>query len=217
MKTKLLLIFFVFFAIGMAQAQTLEKMNWFNEPSDWQINGDSLTVDVTPHSDYWRVSHYGFTVDDAPFYYAEYGGEFEAIVKISGDYKVRFDQAGMMIRLDHENYIKTGIEFVDGKYNLSTVVTHNTSDWSVIALERPVDYIWIKAIRRRDAIEIFYSFDGTTYYMRRNAWLEANHPVKIGMFAACPDGNGFKATFTDFKVTHLPDQVRTDWLKTNPD
>lgn len=217
MKTKLLLIFFVFFAIGMAQAQTLEKMNWFNEPSDWQINGDSLTVDVTPHSDYWRVSHYGFTVDDAPFYYAEYGGEFEAIVKISGDYTVRFDQAGMMIRLDHENYIKTGIEFVDGKYNLSTVVTHNTSDWSVIALERPVDYIWIKAIRRRDAIEIFYSFDGTTYYMMRNAWLEANHPVKIGMFAACPDGNGFKATFTDFKVTHLPDQVRTDWLKTNPD
>lgn len=217
MKTKLLLIFFVFFAIGMAQAQTLEKMNWFNEPSCWQINGDTLTVDVTPHSDYWRVSHYGFTVDDAPFYYAEYGGEFEAIVKISGDYKVRFDQAGMMIRLDHENYIKTGIEFVDGKYNLSTVVTHNTSDWSVIDLDRPVDYIWIKAIRRRDAIEIFYSFDGTTYYMMRNAWLEANHPVKIGMFAACPDGNGFKATFTDFKVTHLPDQVRTDWLKTNPD
>ena len=217
MKTKLLLIFFVFFAIGMAQAQTLEKMNWFNEPSDWQINGDTLIVDVTPHSDYWRVSHYGFTVDDASFYYAEYGGEFEAIVKISGDYKVRFDQAGMMIRLDHENYIKTGIEFVDGKYNLSTVVTHNTSDWSVIALERPVDYIWIKAIRRRDAIEIFYSFDGTTYYMMRNAWLEANHPVKIGMFAACPDGNGFMATFTDFKVTHLPDQVRTDWLKTNPD
>ena len=45
---------------------------------------------VTPKSDYWRISHYGFTVDDAPFYCAEYGGEFEAKVKVTGDYKGAF-------------------------------------------------------------------------------------------------------------------------------
>lgn len=199
----------------MADAQTLEKMNWFNEPAKWEINGNQLSMSVTPKSDYWRISHYGFTVDDAPFYYAEYGGEFEAKVKITGEYKVRFDQAGMMIRIDHENYIKTGIEFVDGKYNLSTVVTHTTSDWSVISLDRPVDAIWIKAVRRKDAVEIFYSFDDKTYTMMRNAWLQANHPVRIGMFAACPDGNGFTAKFSDFTVTPLPDAVRTEWLKAN--
>lgn len=199
----------------ISNAQTLEKMNWFNEPDSWEIKDNTLIMDVTPKSDYWRISHYGFTVDDAPFYYSEYGGEFEAVMKISGDYKVRFDQAGMMIRIDHENYIKTGIEFVDGKYNLSTVVTHHTSDWSVISLDRPVESIWIKALRRLDAIEIFYSFDGKEWQMMRNAWLEQNRPVKIGMFAACPDGNGFKAKFSDFKVTHLPDKVRTDWLKNN--
>lgn len=215
MKIKLVLILSLYISASSVSGQTLEKMNWFNEPDNWQINGGTLTMDVTPNSDYWRISHYGFTVDDAPFYYAEYGGEFEAKVKISGDYKVRFDQAGMMIRLDHENYIKTGIEFVDGKYNLSTVVTNKTSDWSVIALDRPVDFIWIKAVRRLDAIEIFYSFDDKEYHMMRNAWVEANHPVKIGMFAACPDGNGFKASFSDFKVTHLPDKVRSEWLKKN--
>ena len=199
----------------IAFSQTLEMMNWFNEPESWEIKEGKLIMDVTPKSDYWRISHYGFTVDDAPFYYAEYGGEFEAKVKIKGDYKVRFDQAGMMIRLDHQNYIKTGIEFVDGKYNLSTVVTHGTSDWSVIALDRPVDHIWIKAVRRLDAVEIFYSFDDKEYKMMRNAWVEANHPVKVGMFSACPDGEGFKVTFSDFKVTHLADKVRTEWLKKN--
>lgn len=196
-------------------AQTLEKMNWFNEPAQWTIANKQLSMFVTPKSDYWRISHYGFTVDDAPFYYAEYGGEFEAKVKISGDYKVRFDQAGMMIRIDHENYIKTGIEFVDGKYNLSTVVTHKTSDWSVIALDRPVDSIWIKAVRRLDAVEIFYSFDDKEYTLMRNAWMQANTPVKIGMMAACPDGNGFNVTFSNFSVKHLPDAVRTKWLKDN--
>lgn len=215
MKARHYLIMLAALTGQILSGQTLEKMNWFNEPSGWEISGKTLTMDVTPKSDYWRISHYGFTVDDAPFYYAEYGGEFEAKVKISGDYKARFDQAGMMIRIDHENYIKTGIEFVDGKYNLSTVVTHHTSDWSVISLDKPVEYIWIKAVRRLDAIEIFYSFDDKEYHMMRNAWMAANCPVKIGMFAACPDGEGFKATFSDFKVTHLPDKVRTDWLNAN--
>ena len=121
-------------------AQTLEKMQWFNEPEQWEVKDKVLTMQVTPQSDYWRISHYGFTVDDAPFYYATYGGEFEAKVKVTGDYRARFDQAGLMLRIDHENYIKAGIEYVDGKFNLSTVVTHHTSDWSVITLEKPVPY-----------------------------------------------------------------------------
>ena len=93
MKTAFLALIIVLVSGLSVSARTLEKMNWFNEPADWNISGNSLTMSVTPKSDYWRISHYGFTVDDAPFYYAEYGGEFEAKVKISGDYKVRFDQA----------------------------------------------------------------------------------------------------------------------------
>lgn len=192
-------------------------MIWFNEPESWHYQDGILTMEVPPKTDYWRVSHYGFTVDDAPFFYGEYGGEFEAKLKVSAEYRTRFDGAGLMIRLDHENYIKAGIEFVDGKYNLSTVVVHTTSDWSVIPLEKPVDFIWIKAVRRRDAIEVFYSFDDVVYTMMRNAWMAPNHPVRIGMYGASPDGNGFRATFSNFKVRHLPDAVRTEWLEANPD
>ena len=197
------------------QAQTLECMQWFNEPEAWSIKNNKLSMQVTPQSDYWRISHYGFTVDDAPFLYTTRGGEFEVKVKISGDYKVRFDQAGLMLRADKENYIKAGIEFVDGKYNISCVVTHHTSDWSVITLDKSVDYIWIKAVRRLDAVEIFYSFDDKNYVMMRNCHLADNTPVMVGMMAACPDGKGFEARFEGFKITHLPDLRRLDWLKKN--
>lgn len=112
MVKKFLLTAFVLMSGLALPAQTLEKMNWFNEPSQWNISGNELSMSVTPKSDYWRVSHYGFTVDDAPFFYAEYGGEFKAKVKVAGDYKVCFNQAGMMIRINHENYIKAGIEYV---------------------------------------------------------------------------------------------------------
>lgn len=196
-------------------AQSLDRMQWFNEPECWKIENGTLVMDVTPQSDYWRISHYGFTVDDAPFLYTVRGGEFEVKVKISGEYKVRFDQAGLMLRIDKENYIKTGIEYVDGKYNLSAVVTHKTSDWSVIELEKPVEYVWIKAVRRLDAVEIFYSFDDKKYTMMRNCWLQDNTPVMVGMMAACPDGSGFKAKFEGFRITHLPDQRRLEWLKSN--
>lgn len=198
-----------------ANSQTLEKMQWFNEPESWKVRGNTLEMQVTPQTDYWRISHYGFTVDDAPFLYTLRGGEFEAKVKISADYTARFDQSGLMLRIDHENYIKAGIEFVDGKYNLSTVVTHKTSDWSVITLDKPVPYVWIKALRRKDAIEIFYSFDDKNYIMMRNAWMQDNHPIMVGVMAASPDGNGFKARFEDFTIKHLPDARRLEWLKNN--
>ncbi|MCF2658164.1 DUF1349 domain-containing protein [Parabacteroides distasonis] len=197
------------------QAQSLEKMQWFNEPAQWTIQDHVLSMQVTPQSDYWRISHYGFTVDDAPFLYTLRGGEFEVKVKVSGDYRTRYDQAGLMLRIDHENYIKAGIEFVDGKYNLSAVVTHHTSDWSIIPLEKPVPFVWIKAVRRLDAIEIFYSFDDQEYTLMRNAWMQDNHPIKVGLMGASPDGQGFEARFEHFSIQHLPDQRRLQWLQSN--
>ena len=212
---KLLFILVVISSVLSVKAQTLEKMQWFNEPEKWTVENQALSMFVTPKSDYWRISYYGFTVDDAPFYYALYGGEFEVKVKITGDYKNRFDQAGLMLRIDEQNYIKAGIEFVDGVYNLSTVVTHKTSDWSVIALEKPVPFIWIKAVRRLDAVEVFYSFDDKTYTMMRNAWMQDNTPMMVGVMGACPDGDGFNVKFENFKVKHLPDMRRLKWLKEN--
>ena len=204
-----------FGSVAASTAQTLEKMTWYNEPAKWAVSDGALLMEVTPKSDYWRISHYGFTVDDAPFYYATYGGEFEAKVKITGDYQARFDQAGLMVRIDHENYIKAGIEYVSGKYNLSVVVTHTTSDWRVITLDKPVESVWIKAVRRRDAVEVFYSFDDKEYVMMRNAWLKDNTPVMVGMMGACPDGDGFNVRFDNFSVKHLPDVRRTEWLERN--
>jgi regulation of enolase protein 1 (concanavalin A-like superfamily) len=211
---KRILLFTIGFVLFQnLSAQSLNKMQWFNEPEKWEIKSNALIMNVTANSDYWRISHYGFTVDDAPFYYTTYGGEFEAKVKLTGNYIARFDQMGLMIRIDEKNYIKTGVEFVDGKFNVSTVVTHDKSDWSVTTLDKVPPFIWIKAVRRLDAVEIFYSFDDKNYIMTRNAPLQDNTPVMVGLMAASPDGKGFEAKFENFTVKHLPDQRRLEWLK----
>ena len=76
-------------------------------------------------------------------------------------------------------------------------------------------FIWIKAVRRRDAVEVFYSFDDKKYTLMRNAWMQDNTPVQVGPMAACPDGEGFEAVFEHFQVRHLPDIRRMEWLRNN--
>ena len=193
----------------------LSGMNWFNEPNNWEIQDNKLIVDVTPQSDYWRITHYGFTVDDGLFYYTNRGGEFEVQVKISGNYKTRYDQMGLMLRIDEKHWVKTGIEYVDGVYNFSTVSTNDFSSWSVFALKGKPDTIWVKAIRRIDALEICYSLDGEKYVMSNLLYFPQEQAVMVGMMAASPDGDGFEAIFEDFKITHLPDQRRLEWLEKN--
>ena len=90
----------------------MEKMQWLNEPEKWSIAKQSLSMFVTPKTDYWRITHYGFTVDDGPFYYTTRGGEFEVKVKITGEYKTHFDQMGLMLRIDEKTWVKTGVEYL---------------------------------------------------------------------------------------------------------
>lgn len=192
--------------------KNLKNMQWFNEPDVWSVENNVLIMQVTPQTDLWRQTHYGFTVDDAPFYYMVVGGEFEVKVKVTADYIARFDQAGLMLRIDHENYVKFGIEYVDGIQNISAVVTHKTSDWSVIPQEKPLPFIWLKAVRRLDAVELFFSFDDKKYTMMRTFYMPDNCPMQVGPVGASPDGNGFKAVFENFELTHLPDMRRLEWL-----
>ena len=197
LKIKIMSIAFMAVATS-SMAQSLNKMNWLNEPQQWEIkDGKTLVMDVPAKTDFWRISHYGFTVDDGPFYY----------------YVTTFDQMGLMLRIDHENWIKAGVEYVDGKQNVSAVVTHRTSDWSVVQLPDAPRSIWIKAVRRLDAVEIFFSRDDKEYIMIRTCWLQDNCPVMVGLMGACPDGKGFTATFEEFKVTPLADQRRLEWAK----
>lgn len=59
MKRVICAFAFIFCAATLS-AQSLDRMQRFNEPDSWAIEGNTLTMDVTPQSDYWRISHYGF-------------------------------------------------------------------------------------------------------------------------------------------------------------
>lgn len=212
---KLLGLIWTMILLNGLNAQNLNKMQWFNEPEKWKIDDNKLKVEVTPKSDYWRATGYGFIVDDGPFYYTNRGGEFEVSVKISAGFKARYDHLGLMLRIDQKHWIKTGMEFVDGKYNFSTVITNEFSSWNVIVLHGTPDFLWVKAIRKKDYVEIYYSLDGKSYSLSNMAYFPEQKPAMVGMMAASPDGDGFNAVFENFKIVHQPDARRLEWLEKN--
>lgn len=190
------------FLAGSLTAQSVKRA-WENEPAQWHDTADGLTAIVPAGTDYWRTTHYGFIRDNGPFRYQEARGDFEAVVRITGKYRERYHQAGLMIRIDNENWIKTGIEFVNGKQNISAVVTRKVSDWSVNPRSDSPEHLWLRLQRHGDAVQISSSLDGETWSMFRMAYFPPQVPVKIGMVAAAPGKQSFEVVFDHFSVRPL--------------
>ncbi len=215
LKRILALFFVVIFATGLptitSEAQTANStMKWENIPTAWKQEGTSLLETVPTGTDYWRTAHYGFIHDNGPFRYETRSGNFEAKVKISGNYHGLYHQAGLMIRMDDKNWIKTGIEFVNGHQNVSAVVTREFSDWSVLPRTDNPASIWMRLQRFNDTVQISYSLDGTKWLMIRLAYFPPNVPVKIGMVTAAPGKESFEARFEQFSISSLTTAPKED-------
>jgi len=198
MKKQLLTFALIITALA-TNAQT-KPMKWLNEPKKWNGNAHKLTVTVDPGTDYWRVTHYGFIRDSGPFYYQEATGNFEATVKVTGSYHELFHQAGLMVRIDNKNWIKTGIEYVNGVQNVSAVVTREVSDWSVVPRNDSPKSIWLKLLRKGDYVQVEYSFDNKAFKMLRLAYFPPNVKAQIGVVAAAPGKKSFPVVFENFVV-----------------
>lgn len=178
-------------------------MQWFCEPQTWNAEGDRITVNVNSGTDFWRKTHYGFIRDNGHFGYVEVKGDFSAEVKVMGSYRDLYDQAGLMLRSNEAHWIKTGIEYVHGVQYVSAVVTNDFSDWSVAPLAGNPPALWLRVVRKAEAVEIFYSLDGSTYTLLRIAYLPPTPEIAVGVMCAAPDGQGFGVTFENFHVQSL--------------
>jgi regulation of enolase protein 1 (concanavalin A-like superfamily) len=183
---------------------------WLHPPAKWTATGDTLIATVPPGTDYWRVTHYGFIHDNGPFRYREQSGNCEAKVRVSGQYHELYHHAGLMIRIDEENWIKAGIEFVNGRQNLSVVVTRQFSDWSILPHTGNPEFLWLRLQRFNDTVQISYSHDNREWRMMRLAFFSPLVPVKIGMLAAAPGKEAFEVTFDHFSIEPLDSPPQED-------
>ena len=173
---------------------------WLNEPRQWSADG-SLTVHAEQNTDFWRTTHYGFVRDNGHVLGREIAGDLRLLTSFAGGYTHQYDQAGAMLRIDAENWVKTGIELVDGHQQASVVVTRGVSDWSVMPVPA-AELVTIEIERSGDTVTVRYGLDGaepTT--MLRLAYFPPQLPALAGAMCAAPDGPGYSVRFDRLELT----------------
>ena len=106
----------------------LKKFTWTREPEHYEINQDTIEIVTKPHTDLWQRTYYHFQNDNAPVLQMETEEQyFSFVVKTEfHDSHHRFDQCGIVMYLDSENWLKGSIEYENDEFqHLGSVVTNN--------------------------------------------------------------------------------------------
>ena len=183
----------------------IDKLKWTREPSSYKITKDKIEIITTPYTDLWQRTYYHFKNDNAPVLQIETNEKFFSfIVKTQFESKHRFDQCGIVMYLDSDNWLKCSVEYENKAFqHLGSVVTNNGySDWATTEIDSSIKTIWYRFSRRDDDYCLECSFDGITFkQMRICHMFKGKDQISFGIYACSPENSSFKATFTNFELT----------------
>jgi len=177
-----------------------DRCEWRNEPAQWKLSPAGLAVVTDRATDFWRKTHYGFTRHSGHFYGHTTSGGFTASLRVRGRYESLYDQAGLMVLIDDENWIKAGVELSDGEAMLSSVLTLGRSDWATGVFRGDPSDFWIRATVDDGVLRLQASADGQRWPLIRLApFTPAEHYV-VGPMCCTPEREGLEVMFSDFVV-----------------
>ncbi len=181
------------------------KLEWTRAPKQYAITSDRVEVVTEPFTDLWQRTYYHFRNDNAPLLQAETDLQFFSFtVKTEFDTKVRYDQSGIVMYLDSENWLKASMEYENDKIQrLGSVVTNNGySDWASVDVDASLKHVWFRLSRREDDFCIERSFDGISFdQMRICHMFNSGKTIQFGIYACSAENSSFKAVFTDMQLT----------------
>ncbi len=183
---------------------TKDNLFWTRAPKQYSISDSLITIQTDPKTDLWQRTYYGFQNDNAPVLQMKTTRKyFSFTVKTTFDSSVLFDQCGIAIYLDSENWAKASIEYENEQISrLGSVVTNNGySDWATSDIPSSIHEMWYRLSRRESDFYIETSTDGVNFHQMRAFHLfHGDGEISFGIYAASPSDHSFTAKFTDMKV-----------------
>lgn len=184
----------------------LTKFKWTREPQSCHISDGRVEVITKPYTDLWQRTYYHFRNDNAPVFQMETDEKFFSfIVKTEfTESHHRFDQCGIVMYLDGENWLKGSIEYENEEFqHLGSVVTNDGySDWATTVISASIKSMWYRFSRREDDYCIECSENGVNFKQMRICHIhKGNGKIQFGIYACSPENSSFKAVFTDMKLT----------------
>ena len=181
------------------------EMEWIRAPKQYTIREDRIEIITEPHTDLWQRTYYHFRNDNAPVLQMKTREKyFSFTVKTDFESKVRFDQSGIILYLNSDNWIKASIEYENETIQrLGSVVTNNGySDWASVDIDASVRSAWFRLSRREDDFCVEYSEDGREFRQMRICHLfHTPEEIPFGVYACSPEQSSFRASFTSLELT----------------
>lgn len=183
----------------------MKKFKWIRKPENFYCDENRVEIITSPHTDLWQRTYYHFQNDNAPVFQMETEEQFFSfVVKTNFSESChRFDQCGIVMYLDSENWLKGSIEYENEKYqHLGSVVTNNGySDWATTEISADIKSMWYRFSRREDDYCIECSQDGINFSQMRICHMnKGKGKISFGVYACSPENSSFKAVFTDMKL-----------------
>lgn len=184
----------------------VKDLQWVRQPKMYTIQEDQITITTEPGTDLWQRTYYGFRNDNAPvLQISTVEPYFSFVVKTdfasSGH---RFDQCGIALYLDSDNWLKASIEYENEQYQrLGSVVTnHGYSDWATTDIPASVKSMWYRLSRRESDYCLECSKDGINFKQMRicHLWDRATE-IRFGIYACSPEDSSFEAVFSSMEIT----------------
>jgi hypothetical protein len=180
-------------------------------PAAAAVGAGGLRVQPAPDTDAWARTHYGFVHTNAQALgLSGVTGDFVATTRVTMWPRLQYDQAGLVVHVDDDTWLKASCEYIPGgPHKLGSVVTqHGFSDWATapladsgagdagLAFELRVARLGEAFLvhTRRSADE--------PWFLARLARLPSapSVPAHVGLYACCPTGDGGHAVFGSFEV-----------------
>ncbi len=184
----------------------LDKFQWTRQPEEYRAEGGRVEMVTRPRTDLWQRTYYHFQNDNAPVFQMETEEKYFSFV-VKTDFSQschRFDQCGIVMYLDSENWLKASVEYENEQYqHLGSVVTNlGYSDWATTVIDASVKSMWYRLSRREDDYRVECSFDGVKFQQMRICHMHrGGQKIRFGIYACSPEDSSFQAVFTDMELT----------------
>ena len=181
------------------------RLEWIRAPKQYSVEEGRIAIVTEPVTDLWQRTYYGFRNDNAPVLQMRTDERyFSFTVKTDFASKHRFDQCGIVMYLDSDNWLKASIEYENDVFQrLGSVVTnHGYSDWATTDIDASIKSMWYRLSRRESDYCIECSEDGVHFRQMRicHMW-EGAGEIQFGVYACSPEESSFEAVFTHTELS----------------